>query len=137
MLFLVSPPSVTTTIYFSCSCLWNKLLRNNCSETNVYMPLKYSFRKQYFKWTIFGHPRKGISGLVSLVRTYNLMPVYQLNWELLPLRITSKMRGKPSFWLNNFQKDQVMPFVYTSFQRHPWTGLWWKSRSCSPGIPDL
>lgn len=45
-----------------------------------------------------GSPRKGISGFISLVRTYNLMPVFQLKWELFPLRITLKMSGKPSLF---------------------------------------
>lgn len=59
---------------------------------------------KYFKWTIFGHPRKDVSDFVSLVRTYNLMPVYQLNWELLPLRITIKISGKPSLFDSTISK---------------------------------
>lgn len=39
-----------------------------------------------------------------------------------------------SFQLNYFQKDHVMAFVYTSLQRHQWTGMWWEWNPCLPGI---
>ena len=52
-------------------------------------------------------------------------------------RFTLKMSGKSSLF-NSFPKGpHDNSYVYTSLQRHQWTGMWWEWGLWSPRIPAL
>lgn len=67
--------SAITTICFSYSCLWNKLLGTIVLKLR-FIYLQNTGFENYFKESIVEHPKKDIFGLGSLLRIYSLRPVY-------------------------------------------------------------